>query len=162
TDADIYAERYVISNNNIPISPTRILVNIDTNFEDGASVAMGPGGKFDIVYARQFMPNSLDWDIYGSQYSSTGVLLHDGVHINDAGNTGLFPSVSMENNGNAVVAYEEFVGGDWGIYANRWSGPPAGPRITVQNASGINEFIPSVALEPVGGRFIVAYDTDIG
>src|SRR5262249_49641009 len=53
TDADIYAERYVISGG-VPTSPTRIFVNTDTNYEIFSNVAMQPNGMFDIVYARQF------------------------------------------------------------------------------------------------------------
>jgi hypothetical protein len=156
SDTNIDAERYIISGG-VPTSPTRIYVNTDTNLEDYSSVAMSPTGKFDIVYDRQF--SGSDWDIFGSQYSSTGALLHGFVAINFDSNPELYPSIAMDNAGNAVVAYTEYANGnDDGIYANRWSSSNVvSGRILVHDAYGVGEDNASVALEPVGGQFVVAY-----
>jgi hypothetical protein len=70
----------------------------------------------------------------------------------------------MDNNGNAVVVYEENANGhDFGIYANRWTAAGAvGARITVHDSYGVGEYVPAVALAPTGGQFVVAYNTDSG
>jgi hypothetical protein len=162
TDDDIYAERYVISGG-VPTSPTRIDVNTDGNVENAPSVAMSPDGRFDIVYERQFSSNSSNWDILGSQYDKNGTLLHGAVHINYDTKPEYESSVSMDNAGNAVVAYAEFVGIDDGIYANRWSSSNVvSSKINVHNTFGIDERFPSVALAPTGGQFVVAYNTNDG
>jgi hypothetical protein len=160
-NADIDAERYVITNG-VPASPTRIVVNNDTNYEIFSSVAMAPTGKFDIVYARQFSSN--DWDILGSQYAADGSLLHGGVHINFDSSFETAPSVALDNAGNAVVTYEENANGnDFGIYANRWSSSNVvSSRILVHDESGVGEYVPAVALAPTGGQFVVAYNSDSG
>jgi hypothetical protein len=161
TDADIQAARYVISGG-VPTDPVRIFVNNDTRYEISSSVAMNPTGRFDIVYARQIIGS--DWDIYGSQYADDGSVLHDRVPINTDVYLATAPSVSMDNNGNAVVAYEEenAYGTDFGIFANRWSaGNVVSGRITVRDAFG-GEYVPSVALARTGGQFVVAYNTDNG
>src|SRR5262249_1541667 len=84
--------------------------------------------------------------------------------INTDPNLESAPSVSMDNAGNAVVAYQEYITPDWGIYANRVSSAGVvGGRIQVQDhGGGVNELYPSVALAPSGGLFVVAYDTPGG
>jgi hypothetical protein len=158
TNDDIDAERFAITNN-VPHGQGIFGVNTDANFEAGPSVAMSPSGSFDIAYQRQF--NGSDWDIFASQYGNTGHILRSNIPINFDSNFESSPSVSMDNAGNAVVAYQEYVGGDYGVYANRLSaGGAVGGRITVQAVGGgVNETEPSVALAPTGGQFVVAYET---
>ena len=95
-------------------------------------------------------------DIFASQYNGSGSFLRS-VIVNFDSNFESHPSVSMDNSGNAVIAYEELGSSDSGIYANRLSaaGSLSG-RITVQDVGGVNETSPSVALAPSGGQFVVA------
>jgi hypothetical protein len=122
---------------------------------------MAPDGRFDIAYKRQF--SGSDWDIQASPYDSTGKLLRGNITINNDSNLEGSPSIAMDNAGNAVVAYDEIVGGPEGIYANRLTAAGAvGPRITVQAGGGIGEIFPTVALAPTGGLFVVAYQNGNG
>jgi hypothetical protein len=159
SDYDIYAERF-LSNGAVPSGQGIFTVNADTNFEEEPSVGMSPGGAFDIAYARQY--SGSDYDIYMSQYSSSGGFLRSLI-INGDTQEELAPSVAMDGAGNAVVAYEIFVGSDWGIYANRvTSGGTVSSLIGVRDFIGVNELNPSVALARTGGMFVVAYDTGSG
>jgi hypothetical protein len=166
TDEGILAERFTVTGpTNAPtITPKGIFgVNTDANLKDFSSVAMAPDGKFDIAYQRQAGAGSSNWDILASQYGSTGSLVRGNIHINLDGDPEANPSIAMDDAGNAVVAYQRLVGGDYGIYANRLSaGGVVGGMITVHDDSGINETDPSVALAPTGGQFVVAYDNSNG
>src|SRR5262245_57801625 len=113
TNDDIYAERFVISNG-VPQGQGIFVVNADGNSEAHPTVAMQQNGIFDIAYERQF--SGSDWDILANQYDGNGALVRGDVHINFDASTELNPSISMDNNGNAVVAYQEQVGGGTGIY----------------------------------------------
>ena len=155
TDLDIDAERFVISGG-VPAGQGIFFVNIDTNREEHSSVAMSPDGSFDIAYERLFSDS--DGDIFANQYNGSGSFLRS-VTVNFDSNEEFSPSVSMDNSGNAVIAYAEIVSSNSGIYANRLStGGSLSGRITVQNVGGVNAFDPSVALAPSGGQFVVAYD----
>jgi hypothetical protein len=160
TDHDIWAERFVITAG-APQAQSFFAVNVDTNEEFAARVAMAPDGRFDIVYERQFGGD--DWDIFASQYDAGGNLVRSLIPINFDSRGEFGPIVSMDNAGNAVVVYERFNGSDLGIDANRLSSAGVvGHMITVRDAVGLGEFNPSVALAPTGGRFVVSYDTDSG
>ena len=156
SDFDIYAERFVISGG-VP-SPKGIFgVNADTAFEDFPSIAMSPSGAFDIAY--QLKSSSGNNDIRMHQYNSSGVFLR-GVTVNGDGFDELHPDVAMDDAGNAVVAYQRFIGGDWGVYANRVTSGGSVSSMISQDYGGTNETDPSVALAPTGGRFVVAYTVD--
>jgi hypothetical protein len=157
TFGNIWAERFVISGG-VPSGKGRFRVSADTHSQASPSVAMSPDGRFDIAYDGQSGGN--DWDILASQYGNTGNRLRSNIIINDDPNLELSPSISMDNAGNAVIAYEESIGSDYGIYANRLSsGGSVGGRITVRNDAALNENRPSVVLAPTGGQFVVAYGT---
>src|SRR5262249_34192460 len=79
TDDDIDAERFVVAND-VPTGQGIFVVKSDANQEGASSVAMSPSGAFDIAYQRQF--SGVDWDIFASQYSSSGSLLRGDIHIN--------------------------------------------------------------------------------
>ena len=159
TDLDIHAERFVISDG-VPVGQGFFGVNTDTNLENASSVAMSPDGSFDIAYERQFSVE--DWDIFANQYNGSGSFLRS-VAVNVDSNFESSPSVSMDNSGNAVIAYEEDGSSDFGIYANRLSaGGSLSNRITVRDVGGVAERGPSVALAPSGGQFVVAYSTGVG
>jgi hypothetical protein len=160
TDHDIWAERFVTTGG-APQAQSFFAVNVDTHEEFAPRVAMSPDGRFDIVYERQY--SGEDWDIFASQYDAGGNLLRSMIPINFDSLGEFGANVSMDNAGNAAVAYERFNGSDLGIYANRLSSAGAvGGMITVRDAIGFAEFNPSVALAPTGGRFVVSNDTDSG
>jgi hypothetical protein len=155
TDRDIYAERFVVTNG-LPFAQGVFGVNVDTNDELATSVAMAPDGRFDVAYERHY--SGEDWDIFANQYSGGGTLLRAMIPINFDGLPEFAPSISMDNAGDAVVAYQRYNGVDFGIDVNRLTSTGSvGPMITVQDVVGINETDPTVALLPTGGRFVVSF-----
>jgi hypothetical protein len=159
-NTDIEAERFVISSG-VPHGQGIFAVKSATNLQGDLSVAMAPDGRFDIAYDQPMGfrdGNFDDFDIFASQYDSTGKLLRGNIPINTDTSDEFRPSIAMDAAGNAVIAYHRFVGAGVGIYANRLSsGGTVSGLITVQDAAGTNASEASVALAPTGGRFVVAY-----
>jgi hypothetical protein len=157
TNKDIQAERFAIAGG-VPHGQGIFSVVSDANIADAPSVAMSPDGRFDIAYERQF--SGADWDIFASQYDRTGALVRGFIFINFDSNPEHNPSIAMDADGNAVVAYQEFFGVKNDIVANRLgSDGSVGNPIFVADAIFNDSLNPSVALAPAGGQFVVAYDS---
>ena len=118
---------------------------------------MSPNGDFDVVYTWQASQGSTNQDIWADPYRLIGttVMHQKGPNLINA--DPLFqdsPSVSMDNNGNAVIAYRSLdpSTSTSQIFANRFSrGGVVGAPIQVSiNSGSLNNFTPSVALAPVG------------
>ena len=112
---------------------------------------MTPDGRFDVAWEQTF--SATDHDIYLNRYSASGGLLGTNtVAFSTADDSA--PSVSMDNSGNAVVAWNEQ------RTTSRRGGsarPVArGPR-SISPAPRTRSEAPSVALKPGGGGFVVAY-----
>jgi hypothetical protein len=129
-----------------------------------SSVAMTPDGRFDIAYQTDGLPHL-------ALYSAAGVKQND-VQIFDQ-NAGLFPSVAMDNAGNAVVAYELIHSGGTGQTFNQFDvavqrfdtvGNSVGlTDITLDGIGGahpVNNTRPTVTLAPTGGSYAVAWNKD--
>jgi hypothetical protein len=157
---EVLAERFVVSNG-VPQGQGIFVVNADGYSAILPSVAMQTNGRFAIAYERASTDDN--HDILASQYDGNGALVRGDVHINSDPSFEYSPSISMDNNGNAVVAYLEQVGSGFGIYANRLSAAGVvGNRITVRDAGGIVAEPLSVASTPTVGPFVVAYNTSSG
>jgi hypothetical protein len=154
---NIKAERFTVANN-VPTGHGIFALTAGANDAGTPSVAMAPDGRFDIAYAKQ--SSGFDWDIWASQYDSSGDLLHGGIAVNTDSNPELAPSIAMDNAGNAVVAYQEYDGSNWVVLANRLNaGGTVVGLIPVADITGVNATRPSVALAPTDGLFVVAYQT---
>ena len=153
---DIRARRYTYSSG-VPVAQGTFVVAGTAQDESWPSVAMAPDGRFDVAYEYAYSAN--DHDIYLARYSAAGA--YSGTsYVNVDTNRESAPSVSMDNAGNAVVAYTEVIGGSSGVFANRVSAAGAvGPRVTVAYGGGVSYWSPSVALSPTTGAFVVALDT---
>src|SRR3954470_1713438 len=157
---DIFAKQY--ASNGVLLN----VVNVATTAkaETRSSIAMAPDGRFDVAYQLRF--SSSDDDILVNRYGPTGVLFGTNS-VATSGEREQAPSISMDNFGNAVVAYQKFdpgflgFGGDWDIKARRISGTTGllnGGEINIRN-TGSDEVLPSVALRRGGsGGFVVGYD----
>ena len=123
---------------------------------EAPSVAMTPSGQFDVAF--EFLPTGAGSEVFAASYAFNGAQLSLVVIAGQSG-TDQAPSIAMDNNGNAVIAYQQFDGNNWDIFANRFgaSGAVSNP-ITIA-ATPRNEMIPSVALEGNGGAFVVAYQS---
>ena len=153
---DVFVKRYNASDQLLSV----ISVATSSKAETHSSIAMTPDGRFDVAYQLAF--SSSDDDIFVQRYSAGGGLF--GTHaVATSGQNERNPSVSIDNFGNAVVAYQKFVGGDWDIKARRVGNTGfVGGEINIRNTFD-NEINPSVALRRGGsGGFVVAYDTPGG
>ncbi|MGA2703114.1 MAG: hypothetical protein ABSH35_18705 [Isosphaeraceae bacterium] len=127
--------------------------------EDLSSVAMTPDGRFDVAYQVQVSNTYVE--VMASRYTASGGLLEQATIANNAP-LSESPKVAMDNQGNAVIAYQKWVGNNWDVEARRLSGTGLlGGEINVQSTTA-NETSPSVALEGNAGAFVVAYDSGIG
>jgi len=96
-----------------------------------------------------------------SRYTASGGLLEQATIANNAP-LSESPKVAMDNQGNAVIAYQTWNGSNWDVAARRLSNTGVlGGVINVQSTTA-NETSPSVALEGNAGAFVVAYDSGIG
>jgi hypothetical protein len=148
TDQDIAYKEYNSSG-------TLIVFNNPANStvsETHSSVGISEFGLVDVAWEQAFSAN--DHDVYMSRYSSTGQFLGRNT-ISFSSLYDQTPSVSMDNAGDAVVAWEQ----NNDIVAMRVSSTGAqGPQISIANSSNI-EFGPSVAMRRDGGGFVVTYES---
>jgi hypothetical protein len=160
TDSDVQAERFTYTNG-LPVGQGLFtLPGFTTSVEYMPSVAMAPSGAYDVAYVHYV--GGSNYDIWMDRYDGNGNF--QGLsYVNTDTNLEASPSVSMDNAGNAVVAYTELIGSSYGIFANRVSSAGAvGSRILIRSSAGQNFTSPSVALAPVGGLFVVGYQAPSG
>jgi hypothetical protein len=144
---DVFAKLYDVSNN---------LVNVDAvavtpATENHASVAMTPDGRFDVAWEVTSSPGNDDIDL--SRYTASGGYLGT-VPVAATSAFESLPSVSVDNSGNAEVAWQVGSGNSAFIEARRVSSTGLlGPVTGIAGGSA-----PSVALKPTGGGFVVAYN----
>jgi hypothetical protein len=152
---DVFAKRYDVNSQLLGV----ITVGGTSLAERQSSIAMSPDGRFDIAYQYQF--SNTDYDVIASRYTAAGGLIEQSA-IASSSALEEAPSIAMDNQGNAVIAYQKFVGSDWDIKARRFSGTGVlSGEINVQSTTA-NETSPSVALQGNAGAFVVAYDSGTG
>src|SRR5262245_41534584 len=154
TDLDIHARRFNSSGAFLQD------ISVATSGSEDAtrsSVAMSSNGKFDVAYQSQ-LHGVAEEDILLNRYNAAGGLLGSNqVAFTTARE--MAPSVSMDDFGNAVVAYQKFVGSDFDIKARRVSSTGVmSSEINIRNTLA-NETAPTVAMKRSGGSFVVAYNS---
>jgi hypothetical protein len=138
---------------NIPVATSPALR------ETHSSVARILDGRFSIAYQTDAV--GVSSNVLLRRYSPVGGLIGiNGIAVTP--DTEQLPSVSMDEAGNGVVAYQRrslLTGFD--IRAKRFTSAGAvSPEINVRTTLA-NETAPSVALQHFGGRFVVAYNEGI-
>jgi hypothetical protein len=148
---DIFAKRFDRFGNLLNV----LNVGVSSKAENLSSVAVTPDGRIDVAYQLQF--STSDDDVLMARFSASGTPLGTtSVAVSTAREQA--PSVSVDDFGNAVVAYQKLVGSDFDIKARRVSSAGiAGSEINIQSTTA-NETAPSVALNRGGGGFVVAYN----
>jgi hypothetical protein len=145
---DIFAKLYNVNEQLL----TTVSVATSSAAETNSSVAMTPDGRFDVAYESIFKFNH---SIQLNQYTAQGGLTASLTIANNIGDE-TNPSVSVDNSGNAVVAWQGTDGSGSDILARRVSASGAlGPVLTIFAG---DSWSPSVALKRDGsGAFVVTY-----
>jgi len=150
SDTDVYAKMFKA---NGTLART-ISVAASTRPEGQSSVAATADGRFDIACTDSN-------NIILQRFSKYGVRLGS-VAVAKTTRTERAPSVALDGNGNAVVAWQVQVGSNWNVQARRVSSSGVlGSVITVQ-ATAAQETGPSVSIDPTTRRFVVAYQSVTG
>jgi hypothetical protein len=119
---------------------------------------MTPDGRFDVAYDI-LVEEGVDAIIL-NQYTAGGVLTTSQTLYASSVADEAFPSVSMDNFADAVVAWRQDLNSNLNVLARRVApSGPAGPVISIP-ATDSYEMAPIVALAPDGtGDFVVAYSS---
>jgi hypothetical protein len=148
---DVFAKLYNSSNQLLNV----VSVAVTASADDHASVAMTPDGRFNVAWEHTFSTN--DHDIYMNRYSASGALLGSSF-VETSTTFDSRPSVSMDDAGNSVVAWQRQTFGNNDVLARRVSSSGVmGNRITIA-ATSFSEERPRVALKHNGGGFVVVYN----
>ena len=148
---DVFAKLYNASNQLLNV----VNVAVTASADDHASVAMTPDGRFDVAWEHTFSTN--DHDIYMNRYSASGGLLGTS-YIETSTAFESRPSVSMDDSGNAVVAWQRQIFGNNDVIARRVSASGVLGTETTIAATSFSEESPKVALKPTGGSYVVVYN----
>ena len=146
---DIFAKRYNASSQLVGVITVEAGPEADTN----SSISMVANGNFDIAFEALFDPTEVV--IFVKQYSASGGLLAT-IPVATSGIVDGGTSISVDDFGDGVVAYNEGYAGISLIEAKRFSPTGVLGATTDFSASGFNTF-PSVALRVGGGPYVVAY-----
>jgi hypothetical protein len=154
---------------------------VDTShgdFQQSPSVAMTPDGRFDIAYQNNVAIN-FDVNIHLARFDAFARRLSDNALFASQFNefNASSPNVSMDNSGNAVVAFQAIPGGGSGTAPNAFdiayerlnsggfqtgAGSISGTGVSFINNPGFPSQVPDIALDPSGtGMFVVAFDTQL-
>ena len=148
---DVFAKRYDANNNLLGVTSLAISGLV----EDNASVAMAPDGRFDVAFEVGATVNN--HDILVNRYSSSGSLLSSQVAANTPV-TETVPNISMDNDGNAVIAWQATSNGNADIIARRLSASGFLGTTKAITLDSLFEQNPKVAIARTGGAYVVVYN----
>ncbi|NOX38732.1 MAG: hypothetical protein GXO78_14475, partial [Calditrichaeota bacterium] len=156
-DWDIYAQRY--ASDGTPLGS-----NFKVNDDNGSwrqmepAISLDESGNFVVVWSDR---RNWDRDIYAQRYASDGTPLGSNFKVNDdSGSASQYASsISLDNDGNFVVVWEDFRNGS-DIYAQRHAsdGTPLGSNFKVNDDNGSwRQMEPAISLDE-SGNFVVVWE----
>ena len=158
-NTDIYSQQYDSTGMAVGIN---FMINDDLGTTDqySPSVSMNNTGNFIIVWMDERNGN---YDIYGQQYDSAGTIIGTNFIVNDnVGTTNQYlPSVSMDNEGDFVIIWEDERNGNCDIFGQQYdsTGTIIGTNFIVNDdADTKDQCLPSLSIDNVGNYVIVWYD----
>ncbi len=159
-DWDVYVQRYDADGSPLGVN---FVVNDDGGSEDQEDpvIAISADGGFVVAWEDRRDGNR---DIYMQRFAADGSPLGSNSKVNDdAGTSSQYsPAVSIDGNGNFVIAWEDNRSGMGDIYAQRYAGngSPLGVNFLVNDdGAEVYQGSPSVAAED-GGNFVIAWYDD--
>jgi len=156
---DIYAQRYdayaQAKGGNFRVNDA-----IEGPPHGAPAVAVSKSGNFIIAW-RDYRNGN--WDIYAQRYDRNGEPLGVNFKVNDdvEDNRQEFPAIAIDDNGNFIIAWEDYRNGVSDIYAQRYyhNGEAAGPNFKVNDDPGDNpQRVPALACDDEGNFIIVWRD----
>lgn len=144
-DLDVKAKRFSDS------GALQSTISVGTSSGDDereSTVARTPDGRFAIAY-------TVNNGIMLKRYAATGSLVNTLTIVTGRDND--HPSVSMDDSGNSVVAWEALVAGDNDIKVRVVSSAGVMQGTSTIANSTDNEFEPDVAFRRSGGIYVVTY-----
>jgi hypothetical protein len=150
---DVFAHRY--SNFNTLLNQITV-ANSSTVNERSPDVAMSPDGRFAISYSVS--SNAISGDIFVQRYNSSAAPVGGSIAVAQESTRQLNPRISMDDNANAVVVWNELVISSDDVKARRVSnGGVMSGVFTIVSASNVNEIAPDIAYNRAGTAFVVTY-----
>jgi hypothetical protein len=154
---DIYAQRFSSDG-------TALGSNFQVNDDQGTagqgdpSISADDIGNYFIAWWDRRHGN---WDIYAQRYASDGTALGSNFKvIDDIGSTNQgYPSISVDNNGNFIITWQDQRNGDDDIYAQRFSsdGTALGSNFQVNDDQGTaGQFYPSISADD-SSNFVITW-----
>jgi len=158
SEPDIWFQQYLSDGTTMGIN---VKVNDDAGNTDqtNPSIAIDTSGNFIIIWQDNRNGN---WDIYAQRYLCDGtpldsnIMLVDTVVITYARR----PSISSDENGNFIIAWNDNRNGNYDIWARRYLSDcsPLGNIFQVNDDSGTaNQFTPCVSADG-DGKFIITWN----
>jgi len=160
-DWDIYGQRYSADGTALG---GNFKINDDAGYESQYwPTSMGEkNGNFIVSWVDKRFND--DWDIYAQLFLADGTALGNNFKVNtDVGNfTQLRPDITIEENGNFIIAWEDKRNGDWDIYAQRYlsDGTTVGDNFKINDDTpNTNQRNTSITTD-LAGNFTVCWGDD--
>ena len=144
----IYAQRYAADGSAVG---AEFQVNtFTTGAQSGASVAMGPDGRFVIVWTSAGQDGSQS-GVYAQRYAADGTAAGSEFRVNTTTNDyQANPAVAIHSNGNFVVSWESNNqdGDSYGVFAQRYNseGLAQGAEFQVNTITSGSQSFPALAM----------------
>jgi len=153
---NMYAQRYQKNGEKIG---ENIVINDSPEAEaEIASIAMNSSGNFIVVWEDRRIENN---DIFAQRFLFDGTPLDSNFQINDDENVWhSSPCVSINEDGDFVISWEELKGNIYGIFAKRFhsDGTAAGDIFLVDDDPEYSSSSPNIASDSLG-NFIITWSS---
>jgi hypothetical protein len=155
---NIYAQRY-LSDGTPAGNNFRVDDDLTEESHYDPSIAADGTGLFVIVWEDYRNGNQ---DVYAQRYWHDGLPIGSNFKVNDDTGTGSqdSPSVSMDWQGNFVIAWKDYREGKSNIYAQRYTrdGSILGSNFIINDNSGYSRYFDPCISSDSTGNFIVVWD----
>ena len=129
---DVYAQRY--SSDGTPLGSNFLVNDADTNsrLRIIPKIVLADSGDFIITWSDNRTGN---YDVYFQKYSSDGSPIDSNITVNDdnSGTQQKYPSISQDEMGNSIVAWDDYRNGEKEYYAQyfNYEGIPVGNNVLI-------------------------------
>jgi len=160
-DWDIYGQRYSADG-------TALGGNFKINDDIGYELQYWPAstgyknGNFIVSWVDKRYND--DYDIYAQRFLSDGTALGNNFKVNT--DAGIFiqlrPDITIEENGNFIITWEDKRGGNWDVFAQRYlsDGTTLGENFKINDDTpATDQRNPSISAD-LAGNFVVCWEDD--